>query len=564
MRILTLALVLLGFAPQDKAARKLEWKLPPGHAAEFATLDRAGKPLPDSKLLIFADELTPFSNRLAVDTYEQLPLALVFQLPPEAMKGAVGWEHSSIYFNDAADALGGYDAIAGGSIKPVCARGRYVAKVQKKGDEELVLIDGALSLVEVRRDVVNNQMKVIVTKNELGTLATSVVFNPAKGMIQKAVWQYKVRAQDRESGRIAEKRIETHTMIEFKEDLELDPARIQPAIEASMARAVEWLRKQQKNGAWTTGNPGPAGEAASTTAAAVRALAAAGVKPDDPALAQASRTLRSPAPPETFVLVQQILALAAKGPTKEESEDLRRFAEELNRRRDARSGGWAAGTGRNELASSFLTALALEALAAVPDAKLSDGPFRAGLDFFGGNWIEDDGRVDLELELEKDATTIVVDPKKDKDLAPAAWPAFVTRAAVADPRTVRKGSFFTVVAALRSLLLLPDRLKFDERQRKTLELPLHKGFANLQLRWTLRTVPPVEASWCAQRMEYLGLLGPTLALAKVEKIGGSDWRLEGASLLVREQGDDGSWSSGTDQAVIRTAHALLFLASAKR
>jgi hypothetical protein len=60
------------------------------------------------------------------------------------------------------------------------------------------------------------------------------------------------------------------------------------------------------------------------------------------------------------------------------------------------------------------------------------------------------------------------------------------------------------------------------------------------------------------------MLGPTLALAKIEKIGGCDWRLEGASLLMREQGDDGSWSSGTDQAVLKTAHALLFLASARR
>jgi hypothetical protein len=65
-------------------------------------------------------------------------------------------------------------------------------------------------------------------------------------------------------------------------------------------------------------------------------------------------------------------------------------------------------------------------------------------------------------------------------------------------------------------------------------------------------------------MEYLGLLGSTLARAKVDRIGGSDWRLEGATLLLREQGDDGSWFAGTDQAVAKTAHALLFLAAANR
>lgn len=564
MRIWIPALILLGFLPQDKAARKLEWNLPRGHAAEFVYLDRAGKPLGDQKLLIFSGELTPFSNRLAIDSYEQLPLALVFQLPPEAMKGGVGWEHSSFYFMDAIDAAGGYDVFANGGIRPVCAKGRYLAKIQKKGDEELVVIEGALSIVEVRRDLVNNQLKNIVTKNELGTLATSVQFNPAKGMIQKAVWQYKIRAQDRDAGRIVDKRSETHTMIEFKEDLELDAAKIQPAIEMSIARAADWLKKQQRGGSWSNGKPGPAGDATYLTSIAVRALIAAGVKPDEPVITQASKTLRTPPPQENFVLCQQILALAAKTPTKDEAEDAKRFADELNRRRDPRTFGWAAISGRNDLAGTFLTSLALEALASVPDAKVPEDTLRTGLDFFTGSWLEDEGRTDLELELEKDSTTIIPDPKKDKDVVPINWPALMGRQAANDMRAIRKGSFFTLVAGLRMLLLLPPRVKADERTLKTVEGLLHRGFANLQYRWTLRTVPPTESYWCTQRMEYLGILGPTLAQAQIEKIGGCDWRLEGASLLLREQGEDGSWYSGTDQAVLKTAHALLFLASAKR
>jgi hypothetical protein len=565
MRTCIAALALLVLAPQDKGARKLEWKLPPGHAAEFNTLDRAGKPIADQKLIVFGTELTPTSNRLAVDSYEQIPLALVFQLPPEAMKGSgLGWEFQTYFFNDAMDSAGGYDTLAGGSIRPVCAKGRYIAKVQKKGDEEIVLIEGSLSLVELRRDVVNNQMKAIITKNELGTLATSVVFSPAKGMIQKAVWQYKIRAQDREAGRIADKRAEVHGMIEFKEDVELDAAKIQPALDQAVTRAVEWLKKQQKAGAWSTGKPGPAGDATYLTSIVVRALAAAGVKPDDPAIAQASRTLRSPPPPETFVLCQQMLALAAKSPTAEEAGDLKRFADELVKRRDPRANAWAGVAGKNDTPSTFLSALALEALAVVPDAKGPDEPLRTGLDFFTGSWIEDDGKADLELELEKDATTIVPDPKKDKDLVPITWPAVAGRQNPNDPRGIRKGCFLTVAAGLRMLLLLPDRLKSDERVMKTVEGLLHRALANLQYRWTLRSVPPSESYWSTQRMEYLGMLGPTLALAKVNKIGGADWRLEGATLLLREQAEDGSWGGGADQAVARTAHALLFLASAKR
>jgi hypothetical protein len=330
-----------------------------------------------------------------------------------------------------------------------------------------------------------------------------------------------------------------------------------------MTRAVDWLKKQQKNGSWTNGKTGPAGDAAYLTSIAVRALIAAGVKPDDPVITQASRTLRTAPPQDNFVLVQQILALASKTPTKEEADDAKRFAEELLRRKEARSGGWAAISGRNDVAGSFLTALALEALAGVPEAKNSEDALRSGLEFYTGSFIEDEGRVDLELELEKDATTIVLDPKKDKDLVPINWPALMGRQNANDMRAIRKGSFFTVLGALRMMFLLPDRLKMDVKQLK-MEVTIHRALANLQRLWTLRSVPPIEAVWCTQRLEYLGMLGSTLALAKIDKIGGSDWRLEGASLLLREQGDDGSWFAGTDQAVAKTAHALIFLASAKR
>lgn len=566
MRALTLVLVLLGFAPQDKTPKKLEWKLPAGHAAEFTYLDRAGKPIADQKLLIFGSELTPTSNRLAIDTYDQIPLSLIFQLPAEAVKGGIGWEHASYYFNEAYDAMGGFDALGGGSIRPCCAKGRFIAKIQKKGDDEIAVIDGAFSIVEIRRDMVNNQVKVIVSKNELGTLATSVQFNLTKGMIQKAVWQYKIKAQVREGGRLVDKRSETHSMIELKETLELDPAKTAPLLDQSIARAVEWLKKQQKNGAWGGTRPGPAAavEAQYQTSVAVRALVAAGAAPDDAAIAAASKTLRSAPPPETYVLCQQILALAAKTPTKDEAEDLKRFAEELLKRRDPRSGGWAGIANRNEPAGSFLTGVAAEALALVPDAKVPDDALRSVLEFFSGSWVEDEGRVDLALELGKDATALAPDPKLDTGLVPATWPALVGNRQAMDIRAARKGSFFSVVAALRALLLVPERLKLDEKALKNLDLPVRKGFGNLQLHWTLRSVPPLEAYWCTQRHEYLALLGPTLSRAKVDRIGGVDWRTEGAMLLMREQGEDGSWFPGTDQAVAKTAHALLFLASCRR
>jgi hypothetical protein len=564
MRALSVCLLALSVLIQDKGLRKLDWKLPAGHAAEFVFLDKAGKPLADQKFIVFGSELTANSNRILVDTYDEIPLPLLFQLPPESFKTTIGWEHTAYFFNEAYDALGGFEAmIGGGSIRPVAVKGRYILKTVKKGDDEIAHIEGAFSLYEIRRDFVNNQTKLVITKNDMGSLATSVQFSVSKGMILKAGWQFKARGQEREGGRPVEKKIDIHQMVEFKDDLELDPAKIQASLETAITRASDWLKKQQKNGSWTPARATPTpGDTIHQTALVVRALVAAGVKPDDPALLAASKILRSPAPLENAALGQQILALSCKSPTKEEAEEARRLAEELHRRRDTRVNGWGPGVGRNDTPNLTMTALALEALAAPPDAKIPEETLKAGLEIFTGGWADDEGSVDLDLEFEKDAAVIPADP--GKNITPCVWPAQLGKPGGFDIRAARKGSFFTLVAALRTLLILPEKVKLDAKQLKNLDAPLRKGLASLQMHWTLRTVPPVEASWCAQRLEYMGVLGPMLARAKINRIGGSDWRLEGSTVLLREQGEDGSWHPGTDQAVAKTAHALLFLAAAKR
>src|SRR5688572_25440532 len=162
MRAFCLFILAFEVLAQDsKGLRKLEWKLPPGRAAEYVALDKAGKPIADRKFLIFGSELTPNSNRIVVDTYDSIPVPILFQLPPEAFKTAVGWEYSAVFFQDAWDAVGGFEAmIGGGSIRPVAVKGRFILKTtQKKGEEEIAHSDGSFGLFEIRRDFVNNQTK---------------------------------------------------------------------------------------------------------------------------------------------------------------------------------------------------------------------------------------------------------------------------------------------------------------------------------------------------------------------------------------------------------------------
>ena len=565
MRPLALCLLVLALPVQDKGLRKVEWKLAADHAAEYVCLDKAGKPISDQKFLIFASELTAHSNRIRVDAYEEIPIAMLFQLPPEAFKTSLGWEFTGYFFNEAFDAMGGFEAmVGGGSIRPVAVKGRYIVKTtQKKGEDEIAHIEGAFSLFEIRRDFVNNQSKIVITKNDVGTLATSAQVSVPRGILLKGGWQLRARGQEREGGRPVDKKFETHRMIEFKDHLELDAAKLQPSVESALSRAADWLKKQQKNGGWAPAraNPTP-GDTIHLTALVVRALLAAGVKPDDPAIVAAAKTLRSPAPQENAALAQQILALSCKTPTKDEADDARKLADELHRRRDPRVHGWGPGVGRNDVPNLTMTSLALDALAAVPDSKIPEDTFKAGLELFTGGWVDEEGAVDLDLEFEKDAATLAADPKKD--VQPVIWPALLGRPGGVEFRAARKGSFFTLVAALRGMLVLSGKMKLDEKQLKAVDWPLRRGLANLQMNWTFRTVPPVEASWCAQRLEYMGVLAPMLGLARINRIGGSDWRVEGSTLLLREQGDDGSWFSGTDQAVAKTAHALLFLGHARR
>jgi hypothetical protein len=570
MRTAFLLIVCLAAPLQDKGLRRIEWKLPPSKTALYPFLDKGGKPIKGQEFLLFGSELLRHSNRIVVDKYEDIPLSLVFQLPPEPFKSSAAWEFTATFFHEAGDAFGMLESFAGwGGLRPVQARGRYAVKsIQKKGDDEVAVIDGGFTFFEMRRENVNNQSRLTVTKNDLGTLATSVQVSVPRGLLLKAGWQLKVKGQERiaERGasRVADRTFTTHEMIEFREEADLDPARIAASTEAAIKKGAEFLKKQQKPaGAWTgTRVPEVPGETISLSGLAVRALLAAGVPADDPALVAAAKSLRVAPPQETTALTRQIVALSLKMPTVQEKDEILKLCDELLKRREPRTHLWSAG-GRNDSPDPISTARALEALALAPDPKVPDEVWKSAIEFFTTATQDEEKEVELDLEFEKDAATIAADPKK---VLPVAWlvDAGGRRGGFMPGTTVRRGSYFVLVAAMNALLIAAPRLTLDEKQRQAVDTALRKGLANLQARWTVRTVPPVEAAWCGQRIEYQGSLGPMLARAKLDRISKADWRLETATMLLREQGEDGSWWPGTEQALVKTAYALLMLAEVRK
>ena len=539
------ALLILLLVPAQQ--RKLEWKLAPGRVARYAFLEKNGKPSKDRETVVFGSELTPAGNRIFADRYDELPLALLFQLPPEPFKGGTAWEFGGTFFQDGSDVSGFLEAAVGfGGFKPVAVKGRYILKsTQKKGDDEISTIDGAFTFFEVRRDFVNNQAKFVLTKNDLGTLATSAQISVPRGLLVRGGWQLKVKGQERvfERGvaRVADKAFNVHEMIELKEEkaVEADAA-------ASLKNGIAFLRGRAGSGP--------------DQALLLHALLAAGAAVDDPVVAAAIKTLRAaPPPPETAALARTVLALSLGGAV----DEARKLADVLLARRDARTGVWGAG-GRNDGPNPVITATAVAALAAVDGQKVPDDAWSSALEAVTSSWIEETPEVDLAIDFEPGATTIAADPKK---VVPATWPADAGRRGPGNNPPLmgaRKGSGFVVLAALETCLIASGKLKLEEKQRQSLDTSLRKGLAWVQSRWTLRGVPPSEGAWSQQRLEYLGRLGAVLARAKVDTVAGSDWRLEGSMMLLRGQGDDGSWAPGTEQAVAKTAHALLFLASARR
>jgi hypothetical protein len=562
MTRLLLALALLASA-QDKGPRRLEWKLGKDRAALYGGLDRSGRPSRDRDFLLLAAELKGTGNRIVVERQADLPLAFVFQLPADPVKsGLPPWELSATLFADASDATA-VGLLGGGEIRPIAVRGRFAVKsLQKKADDEIVTIDGAFTFFEIRRDFVNNQVSLVPTKNDVGTLATSAQFSVNRGLVVRAGWQLRLKGQERENGRVVDRRLDLSEGLELKEELDLaaDPA--PAAHEVALTKAVDWLRRQQKPaGSWGQPAQGQAADLG-TTGLVVRALLAAGVEASDPLLAPSVKLLRGAGAPDTWGLSNQIAAIALKGPDKAEADDLRKLVDELVRRRDARSGLWPAGTGgRNDPLNPVSTGYALEALSHVPDARVPDDAWKAALDQLAAAALEGAREIDLELEWEADAAPDLAAPGK---VAPVVWPGALAPRQPNDPlqlRAARRGSSLTQLAVLRALLAVPERQRAEERTRKFVDATVRKGLAQVQGEWTLRAVPPVEGAWSQFRGEYLSLLSQVLSRAKLVRIAGSDWRLDGAALLVREQAEDGSFGDGS---AARTAQALLFLATARR
>jgi hypothetical protein len=578
---------------RDKGKVKLSWKLPKGRVAEFRLLDKAGKPLKDSVFWVFPHELREDgSNRIVVDRYADLAWPLLFTLPKDEKKPGDAWEHTAFFFHEPAEAVGGWGWGLGGpsTVKPLCLKGAYVfKKLEKHDDGDLAQIEGAFTLYEIRRDTANNQVRLTITKNDFGTLRVGLTVSVPRGQLVRGRYTLQTRAQDRvvEKGdsRVVDTKIDAGGGVEFAEEVELAAEKMQKAVEAQVKKAVEWLRKQQRPAG--DFGVGPTIETtrvdADATGLCVRALLAAGAKPDDPAVEKAVKRMRADPGKSTQALGNALCALvfrhadesrdAVKGAlAKEDTAAVRAIANLLLNRRDPKLSLWASTDDTRNATLNVISSMhALEGLwaAALAGVDVPADAWKNIIDTVTLNPSEtDDADVELKLEFAEGAG--LPDPDGPKKAKPLTWRYDIARKGQAQnpnpmggSRSETKGWSHTVLAALEDLKLAQMELerakKLSDGQKKSLDGAMRNGLAWVQDRLTFRTPPPAEAYWSLRKIEYLHMLGRVLSLYGVTKVDGSDWCLEGAYHLLRLQHGDGRWDEGNANAVAETAHAILFL-----
>lgn len=554
MRLAALAVLVL-FVPQDKSKRKLEWKAEAGSVLEYDVVDpRTSKPSGEI-FFVFASELR---RGIAVDRYADIGWTLLFRLPREEVKPGQVWEHAAYFFHEAAEATAMWGWSGASSIRPVQAKGRYILRKIDKDDS--VWIDGEFELLEIRRDQVNNQLKLTVTKNKVGTVATSAVLSNGiltQGSFTIDAPRAQERVREKDEWKVADRRVRETKRIQFREAVKLDREKMAGAIEASLKKASAWIRKQQK----PSGDFGP-GRTLETervetnlTGPAVRALLAAGAKPEDDAVQKALRSLKTNPGPRT---PQTYANLVGAVP---DAKVLRAAADTVLELRDRKSGAWAPSNRKGlDTPNVASTRHALEVLHAAGAPAPAD-VLRAIVDLLASLAADESDVEEVNLEFEESFRGIEI---PDRKLIPASWRTSLERRPQADVTGSRdsKGHAISTLCALEALLLARATVALPETQRKAADAAVRKGLAWLQSTWTLRTPPPAEAPWSVRKPEHLWLVMRVFAALGVRTIDGSDWHAEGAYLLLRSQYEDGSWDSSGGQAMLDTISAVLFLTRA--
>lgn len=589
MRQLVLAGVALtlvhssGWSQDGKQEYDLTWKLPHNQAAAYEVFDCA-KGTKKDEFWLFGCEL---DSKVAITDYHDLPFRMMFRRWPQKVRAGMRWEIKEFAFADCPPGQGM-------PISPVQLIGSYSVRTVKKlkVDEqfkvafksrkekseatEIVLIEGNVQLFKAQWSVPKGVVEV-VGRQPAASMGVTVAVRSSDGaivggrfLISGRIEQY----QGRFDFATSDKANEVYEVALREPLVDITKEGLAKSVDDAVKRGTHWLKSQQGKDGKFLDAPAtyPIGTAhgIGSTAMGIMALLHSGVPADDPAIKRGFSYLLSKRLRESYDAALVILAVETKYAPLSMLEDVERFSEDELRKKLQKE----LTKEDRELASSAVQALLptqdKEGLfgyvgGLIPNfsntqyAVLAlNAASRMGIDVPASVWTRVLKAVEKYAQMSGREVDLVVRQRNgeliEKRVREVGWPYAENMPATGTMTCAALASLAICESALvrAKALSEPDIRKFE-----TLILG---GWAWMQRRFSVRAGVPEGCSIePAMLLYYMYGIERAAILWDAVTIGGHDWYLEGAAVLLPSQQQDGHWTGPEGWPVVDTAWALLFL-----
>lgn len=580
------AVLLLWTAPLfgDGEIGPLQWNLPEGGMWNYTVVTLAGgKPVAGSERAwsAFAVELNvPKEHQIAVVRYRDLPFHVLFLLPQETVKPGQVWNYERTFWERGLTAVpAGIPGLGGQRLNSVVIKGQFRFKgMDKVGDQEVALIEGSFNICQHKRGAAGAT---------LGTLKTAQYLALDGPRLLRA--RYDLAAKSEEMHGVfsaVTAQINVAEQLDLvATDRPLTAEGMAKGIDEAITRGVAWLKAQpKKDGSFKDqkgrgSNDCPVG----TTALALMALLHSGVKPEDPVILKGFESIRTGYKNSTYEAALVIQAIETKYLPMEKIEDVKNYNEEETKKalkekitaadratiEDAanwliakmgRSGSWGY-PDFNDLgldhSNTQYAVLGLKS-AARCGVKIDAEVWKKVVRHFLENQITTgDPHVELKLVMEDDAESGTA-AIGGIDVSPRPWGYGVIAL-----KPMETGYASMTCAGLTSIIVCESELfaqgKLDKTMTSDLLKSKREGLAFLQQHFSPRASLPGSGFWSCFYHYYLYAVERVGVMYGIKRIGGHDWYLEGARVLLDTQEKDGRWVGEEYFEISDTAFALLFL-----
>ncbi len=577
-------LLPIGAWSQDqKAEYDLTWKLQHSQAASYDVFDgQKGTALGEYRLLGCEVDGT-----LGANGYEELPNRFLFRAPKDKIKVGSQWQVKQTVFGDVmglmspSEVVGLYHVRA---IKKIKLEELFKAALKGKKTEavEAAVVEGQF---EMSRCNWSNGVMGPPEKKPSASMATTTVVRLSDGAIIGGRTILRGRTEEftrMMGGPVIGKADEVREVILREPLLEISKKNLQDEINQSIQRGVKWLKGQGGNDGAVWDKPGyPLGTmgGVGATALAMDALMHAGVSDKEASVRNAFLYCQGKRSSQSYDYSLRLMAIESKYLPAERFLNVETFSEENAREQIAKSiskedketvaelsqlllecqgrhgaFGYTKGIDEPNLSSTHYALLGLKSAARMGYAVPPDVWKRAHLVVAAGA-VQVGNQVKLDVTWKGGAA-------ETRTVLPYAWPYYVPvqgqKPWASTPTSTMVTAALTSIAVCRSELLRTKEWT-GAMETKAEEL-IWGGLAWIKGNYSIRGSKP-EGLWWGPAMVYYFLfsLERACVMLEVESIGGHDWYLEGAEVILSWQRGDGHWEGTLNTPVVDTSFALLFL-----